>query len=143
MGLFAIVVNANDVHVVPSVEVAKTGWLLLFRPSTTNRPVELTAIAVVVTFVGLPPVVAGVVHVEPLEEVAKTAVPDHPTATNKPDELTATDVICANALDPFMRAGVVHVEPLEEVANTGASLLSYPTATNKPDELTATDSILA
>jgi hypothetical protein len=61
---------------------------------------------------------AGVVQVEPFEEVAKRGSPPLPvpTATNKPDELTVTLRICANAEEPFINAGVDHVEPLEDVA---------------------------
>ena len=60
---------------------------------------------------------AGVVQVEPSDEVAYTAeVPSVPTATNKPDELTVTSYITAAADDPFIRAGVVQVEPLDDVA---------------------------
>jgi hypothetical protein len=61
---------------------------------------------------------AGVVQVEPLDEVAYTGSPElsYPTATNKPDEFMVTLNICALAEEPFILAGVVQVEPSDEVA---------------------------
>ena len=92
-------------------DVANTGAMELSRPTATNKPEELTA-TLNITATALDPFMrAGVVQVEPLEEVANKGAlgefPSVPTATNRPDELTAIPGIIAAALDPFMRAGVV------------------------------------
>ena len=69
----------------------------------------------------LPFISAGVVHVEPLLEVAYSGLPlpSYPTATNNPELFTVTERIFATTELPFIRAGVVHVDPLLEVAYSG------------------------
>ena len=51
---------------------------------------------------------AGVVQVDPLDEVAYNGPLPPATATNRPDELTATDLISLNEAYPFTAAGVVN-----------------------------------
>jgi len=121
--------------------VAYTGALVvLSRPTATNRPEESTVTDSILASGVDPFISAGVVHVDPLDDVAYILIP---TATNRPEELTATEFIVAGAVDPFINAGVVHVDPLDDVAYKGALVLSDPTATNFPEELTVTDTIWA
>jgi hypothetical protein len=101
------------VHVEPFEDVAKTGGLRLLKivdPTATKSPEELMATLFIFAYADEPFIRAGVVHVEPFEDVAKRGalVLSAPTATNKPDELTATPNIVANAVEPFINAGVVN-----------------------------------
>jgi hypothetical protein len=56
--------------VLPLVDVAYTGYPELFHPTATNKPDELTATEVILAAVVLPFIVAGVVQVLPLVDVA-------------------------------------------------------------------------
>jgi hypothetical protein len=98
--------------------VAKRGALVPLRPTATNKPEELTVTPCMVAAAVEPFISAGVVQVEPLDEVAYKGALEllAPIATNNPEELTVTPYIVAAAVEPFINAGVVHVEPFEEVA---------------------------
>ena len=74
----------------------------------------------ILAFADEPFINAGVVQVEPLDEVAYKGEGLLPTATNKPEEFTVTLYMFACADEPFINAGVVQVEPLDEVAYKGA-----------------------
>ena len=75
--------------------MAKTGAKgeLPSVPTATNRPEELTATDCICAAALEPFIRAGVVQVEPLEEVANTGAVllSYPTATNWPDEFIDTD----------------------------------------------------
>ena len=58
------------VHVEPSVEVAKGNAVELEKPTATNLPEEFTVAPIIRAAVDEPFIRAGVVHVEPLDEVA-------------------------------------------------------------------------
>jgi hypothetical protein len=87
-------------------------------PTATNKPDEFTVTEFIPASAEEPFINAGVVQVEPSDEVAKRGAAELslPTATNSPEELTVTLNMVAATDEPFMVAGVVHVEPLDEVA---------------------------
>ena len=90
-------------------------------PTATHNPEEFTVTPNISADAVDPFISAGVVQVEPFDEVAKTGTLgllelSYPTATNWPDGVTVTDCIPAFADEPFINAGVVQVEPFDEVA---------------------------
>jgi hypothetical protein len=100
------------------------------EPTATNKPDELTATAFISVATPTPFIMAGVVQVEPLDEVAyigKVEGPLYPTATNRPDEFTVTACGTATTLLLFILAGVVNPNNLRKkspnpLAESDASL---------------------
>jgi hypothetical protein len=77
--------------------VAYKDALTLSEPTATNRPEELTVTDIILAKTVEPFILAGVVHVDPLEDVAYkgAVILSNPTTTNRPEELTVTEVIRA------------------------------------------------
>jgi hypothetical protein len=81
-------------------------------PTATNNPELFTVTDCILAPTELPFISAGVVHVEPLLEVAYSGTELlllYPTATNSPELLTVMDCILATTELPFISTGVVQV----------------------------------